>query len=213
MLPPSGCLQRPPTAGPWTALHHSSTTIGSRAPSCRYLMRSDNAHAKASNSNKWSLGCCRLRNGCSASALARPSSCRWCRSCVGHSAYFGAMSASHKAPLHQIRSCKATCRQRKFGPDARRYFFDTVMAKGRLGTCHAGRLGARPAVRRPRTLNPRTGPSPISCRRAPGWWTAASPDTRSAPRCGARTSLPVPVARSTCGPLLSIATNPRDIHR
>ena len=96
MLPPSGCLQRPPTAGPWTALHHSSTTIGSRAPSCRYLMRSDNAHAKASNSNKWSLGCCRLRNGCSSSALARPSSCRWCSSCVEHSANFGAMSVSHK---------------------------------------------------------------------------------------------------------------------
>ena len=212
MLPPSGCLQRPPTAGPWTALHHSSTTIGSRAPSCRYLMRSDNAHAKASNSNKWSLGCCRLRNGCSASALARPSSCRWCRSCVGHSAYFGAMSASHKRrstssnPILQSNLSTAQVWPRRAAIFLRR-------GDGRLGTCHAGRLGARPAVRRPRTLNPRTGPSPISCRRAPGWWTAASPDTRSAPRCGARTSLPVPVARSTCGPLLSIATNPRGIHR
>ena len=48
-------------------------------------------------------------------------------------------------PLHQSRSCKATCGQREFGPGEQRYFFDVVMAKGRLGTCHAGRLGARPS--------------------------------------------------------------------
>ena len=33
----------------------------------------------------------------------------------------------------------------EFGPGEQRYFFDVVMAKGRLGTCHAGRLGARPS--------------------------------------------------------------------
>jgi hypothetical protein len=86
-------------------------------------------------------------------------------------------------------------------------------SEDRAGTRHGGCLGARHALKRPRPLNPRTGPSPISCRRAPGSLTAGSPGTRSAPRCGARTSLPVRAARSTCAPPLSIATNPRSTHR
>ena len=60
-----------------------------------------------------------------------------------------------------------------------------------------------------RRLNPRTGRASGWCRRARGWWRAASPGTRSAPRSSARISPPAPAAPPSCARRASTASSPR----